>query len=89
MLPIIQPGLAAMAIISFVTIWNDFLIAATFATKSEMQLINMNLYQYLSQYGIIWGQLMAAVIIALLPILIMFVVLESRFIEGLTAGAVK
>jgi len=54
-----------------------------------MQLINMNLYQYLSQYGIIWGQLMAAVIIALLPILIMFVVLESRFIEGLTAGAVK
>lgn len=89
MLPIIQPGLAAIAIISFVNIWNDFLIAATFATKSELRLINVSLYQYLSQYGIMWGQLMAAVIVTLFPVVIMFVVLESRFIEGLSAGAVK
>ena len=89
MLPVVQPGLAAAAIIAFVKIWNDFLIPATFATKSELRLINVSLYQYLSQYGIIWGQLMAAVIVTLLPVVIIFVVLEYRFIEGLSAGAVK
>ena len=89
MLPIVQPGLAAAAIIAFVNIWNDFLIAATFTTKPELRLINVGLYQYLSQYGIKWGQLTAAIIVTLLPVVIMYVVLESRFIEGLSAGAVK
>ena len=89
MLPIVQPGLAATAIIAFVTIWNDYLISATFITKPELRLANVNLYQYLSFYGIVWGQLMAAVVITLLPVVIAFVVLESRFIEGLSAGAIK
>jgi len=89
MLPIIQPGVAAAAIISFVTIWNDYIISATFITIPEMRLINVSLYQYLSFYGIVWGQLMAAVIVALSPIVIIFVALESRFIEGLSAGSIK
>lgn len=89
MLPIVQPGLAAAAMIAFVYIWNDFLIATTFITDSDLRLINVGLYQYLSQYGIVWGQLMAAVIITLLPVVVMFVLLERRFIEGLTLGATK
>lgn len=89
MLPIVQPGLAAAAMISFVYIWNDFLIAATFITDQNLRLINVGLYQYLSQYGIVWGQLMAAVVITLLPVVMMFVLLERRFIEGLTLGATK
>lgn len=89
MLPIVQPGLAAAAMIAFVYVWNDFLIATTFITNSDLRLINVGLYQYLSQYGIVWGQLMAAVILTLLPVVVMFVVLERRFIEGLTLGATK
>jgi ABC-type glycerol-3-phosphate transport system permease component len=89
MLPIIQPGLAAAAMIAFVYIWNDFLIAATFVTDQNLRLINVGLYQFLSQYGIVWGQLMAAVMITLLPLVVMFVLLERRFIEGLTLGATK
>jgi len=89
MLPIVQPGLAAAAMIAFVYIWNDFLIATTFITDSDLRLINVALYQYLSQYGIVWGQLMAAVILTLLPVVVMFVLLERRFIEGLTLGATK
>jgi ABC-type glycerol-3-phosphate transport system permease component len=89
MIPIIQPGLAAAAVIAFVYIWNDFLIAATFATATELRLINVSLYQYLSQYGIVWGQLMAALIVTLVPVVVMFVLLESRFIEGLARGATK
>jgi len=89
MIPIIQPGLAAAAVIAFVYIWNDFLIAATFATATELRLINVSLYQYLSQYGIVWGQLMAAVVVTLVPVVVMFVLLESRFIEGLARGATK
>lgn len=89
MLPIVQPGLAAAAMIAFVYIWNDFLIATAFITDSQLRLINVALYQYLSQYGIVWGQLMAAVMLTLLPVVAMFVLLERRFIEGLTLGATK
>ena len=89
MVPIIQPGLAAAAVIAFVYIWNDFLIGATFATETHLRLINVSLYQYLSQYGIVWGQLMAAVMVTLLPVALFFALLEPRFIEGLSRGAIK
>ncbi|MCB0208822.1 MAG: carbohydrate ABC transporter permease [Anaerolineae bacterium] len=89
MVPIAQPGLAAAAVICFVYIWNDFLIAFTFTTDQNLRLINVGLYQFLSQYGTVWGQLTAAVMIGLLPVLVMFVALETRFIEGLAAGSTK
>jgi multiple sugar transport system permease protein len=89
MLPIAQPGLAASALLAFVYVWNDFLIAFTFTTKDELRLISVGLFNYLSQYGIIWGQLMAAVMLVLLPMIIVFSILQTRFIQGLSAGASK
>ena len=88
-LPVSQPGIAAAALLAFVYVWNDFLIAFSFVTKEEMRLISVGLYQYITQYGIAWGELMAAVVLALLPIVILFLVMQTRFIQGLTAGAVK
>lgn len=89
MIPVAQPGLAAAALIAFVYVWNDFLIASTFTTKEEMRLISVGLYNYMSQYGIVWGELTAAVMVALLPVVIMFAALQTRFIQGLAAGASK
>jgi len=52
-------------------------------------MISVGLYQYITQYGIKWGLLMAAVMISIIPIIILFICLQKRFVEGMAAGAVK
>lgn len=88
-LPIARPGIGAAAVISFVYVWNDFLIAATMISTDDKRLISVGLYNYLSQYGIVWGQLTAAVMVTLLPIVAVFVLMERRLVAGLSAGATK
>lgn len=88
-LPISQPGIVAAALLSAVYVWNDFLVSFTFTTKDELRMLSVGLYQYISQYGIQWGQLMAAVVISIVPIIILFICLQSKFVDGLAAGAVK
>ncbi|OGB92237.1 MAG: hypothetical protein A3H39_19735 [candidate division NC10 bacterium RIFCSPLOWO2_02_FULL_66_22] len=88
-LPLSQPGLAAAALLTFIFVWNDFLIAFTLTVSDSRRMIAVGLYQFVSQYGIEWGSLMAAVILALLPVMGLFLLLQRRFISGLTAGAMK
>jgi ABC-type glycerol-3-phosphate transport system permease component len=88
-LPLARPGLAAAALLTFVFVWNDFLIAFTLTVSNSRRVVAVGLYQYISQYGIEWGELMAAVTLALLPVLGMFLALQRHFISGLTAGAMK
>ncbi|MCM3699903.1 carbohydrate ABC transporter permease [Paenibacillus macerans] len=88
-LPVSQPGLAAGALLSAIYVWNDFLVAFSFTTKDELRLLSVGLYNYITQYGINWGQLMAAVVISVIPVVVLFVCLQSKFVDGLSAGAVK
>lgn len=88
-LPISQPGIVSAALLSAVYVWNDFLVSFSFTTKNEIRMLSVGLYQYVSQYGIQWGQLMAAVMISILPIVILFVCLQGKFVSGMAAGAVK
>ncbi|GGM21274.1 MULTISPECIES: carbohydrate ABC transporter permease [Micromonospora] len=88
-LPLAKPGLGAAAIITFVYVWNDYLIASTFVSDPDLRLISVGLYTYLTQYGTVWGQLTAAVMVTLLPMVIAFVLFERRLVAGLSAGASK
>lgn len=88
-LPVSQAGIVSTALLSSVYVWNDFLVSFTFTTKESLRMISIGLYNYITQYGIQWGELMAAVMISIIPIIIMFVCLQSKFVEGLAAGAVK
>ena len=88
-LPISKPGIASAALLSAVYVWNDFLVSSTFTTKNELRMLSIGLYNYISQYGIQWGKLMAAVTISIVPIVILFVLLQRHFVEGMAAGAVK
>jgi ABC-type glycerol-3-phosphate transport system permease component len=87
--PLARPGIAAAAVIAFVYVWNDFLIASTMISSDDMRLVSVGLFNYQSQYGIVWGQLMAAVVVTLLPIVIVFSLMERRIVAGLSAGATK
>ncbi|WP_320127622.1 carbohydrate ABC transporter permease [uncultured Sphaerochaeta sp.] len=88
-LPISQPGIVSASLLSAVYIWNDFLVSFSFTTKNEIRMLSVGLYQYISQYGIQWGQLMAAVMISIIPIIVLFICLQGKFVSGMAAGAVK
>lgn len=88
-LPISKPGIVSAALLSAVYVWNDFLVSSTFTTKNELRMLSIGLYNYISQYGIQWGKLMAAVTISIVPIVILFVLLQRHFVEGMAVGAVK
>lgn len=88
-LPISKPGIVAAALLSAVYVWNDFLVSSTFTSKDSLRMLSVGLYNYITQYGIQWGNLMAAVMISIVPMIILFVLLQRHFVEGMAAGAVK
>jgi ABC-type glycerol-3-phosphate transport system permease component len=88
-LPLSQPGMAAVAILVFIYVWNEFLIAYVLTISDNRRTIQSGLYLYVTQSGIEWASLMAAAVTALVPPMLAFSVLQSRFIQGLTRGAVK
>lgn len=88
-LPISQPGLLAASIMVVMFVWNDFLIAFTMSISEERRLLPVGLYTYISNYGVEWGQLMAATVIALAPVMIAFFLMQRWLVQGLMAGAVK
>lgn len=86
-LPLSVPGIAAAAIVVIVWIWNEFLIALTLTTSTNAQPLPVGLYRFVSETGVIWGQLTAGALIALVPPVVLFVILQRQFVQGLTAGA--
>ncbi|WP_375459709.1 carbohydrate ABC transporter permease [uncultured Enterovirga sp.] len=88
-LPLVRPGLAAAAILIFMFVWNDFILAVTLTTSEPNRMVTVGLYNYVGQFGIQWGELTAAVTVALLPVLVLFAFVQRTLTQGLTAGAVK
>lgn len=88
-LPLMRPGIAAAAVLVFVTIWNDFLLAFSLTLRDENRLLQVGLYSFVTEMGIEWGPLMAATIGSTIPVVIAYALLQRYFIQGLTGGAVK
>ena len=87
--PLSQPGLAAVGILVFIDVWNDFVFQYALTISDEMTLVQRGLQNYITAFGVEWGLLMAALMVALLPVIVLFLLLQSRFVEGLTSGATK
>jgi multiple sugar transport system permease protein len=88
-LPLSVPGIAAAAIIVFVWVWNEFIIALNLTASNATRPLTVGIYFFVGETGIQWGGMSAGAIVALLPVIIFFILLQRRFVEGLTAGAVK
>lgn len=89
MLPIVSPGILTVALIIGLYSWNEFLIATTFLQQQDKVTAVVSFYLLSGQYSSDWGEIMAAALIIVLPIVILFVFLQRRFIEGMAGGAVK
>lgn len=88
--PLIQPGFAAISILIFIFVWNDFLIGNTLTSEENMRTVQVGLVRLRQDtLGISWGQFMAFSVLATAPVLLAFLFLEKRFVEGLTSGALK
>jgi multiple sugar transport system permease protein len=88
-LPLSLPGLAATAIYVFLLSWNEFFFALTFMSSTEMRTIPVGLTSFFAEHSVDWGGLMAASVLASLPVVVLFGLLSRYFVQGLTSGAVK
>jgi multiple sugar transport system permease protein len=95
-LPLVRPGLAALAVLTFLNIYNDFLwpvVVMNDPGKQTLQVVLSNLAaaisggQVDSNPATVWGQLLAATTVASLPVILLFVVLQKHFVRGLLAGS--
>ena len=89
MLPLSKPALATLTIFTFVATWNDYL-GPTIYLKSEMKkTIQIGLQRFIGQYSTEYGLIMAGSVISLIPVLIVFLLLQKYFVEGIATSGVK
>lgn len=89
MLPLSKPALSTLTIFTFVTTWNDFLGPMIYLTKTELKTIQIGLRMFISQYSAEYGLIMAASVVALIPVLIVFLALQRFFVEGVASSGIK
>jgi multiple sugar transport system permease protein len=86
--PVILPGIAATAIFTFVFAWNEYLMALML-TSVHAVTVPVTIAKFVMPYTILWGDLSAAVVIQVVPMLAVVFVLQRHIVRGMTLGAVK
>lgn len=86
-LPLARPGLAACAAYVAIVTWSDLVFARTLMSKPEHWLITVGLQSFTGEYLVEWSALMAAAAVSVLPMLILFALLEPFLVKGMTQGA--
>lgn len=88
-LPLAKPAVAVTALFSFMTAWNEFIIAATIMDKETMYTGPVGLRFFVGGFSQQWGYFAAGAIIVAIPVVLLFMFLQRYLVSGLTAGAVK
>ncbi len=88
-LPLSAPGIVTAFIFSFTNSWNEFLYAVVLAQRSELRTLPVGIYSFQIADILLWGQIMAAAIIATVPVLALYMLVQRFVVQGLTAGSVK
>jgi len=89
LVPISVPGLIAVGVYTFMISWNEYLFALTLTRTDDMRTVPIGIQLLMGQHAYEWNQMMAMSILGSIPVLVLFLLFQRRFIGGLTAGAVK
>jgi multiple sugar transport system permease protein len=89
LVPISIPGLIAVGVYTFMISWNEYLFALTLTRTDNMRTVPIGIQLLMGQHSYEWNQMMAMSILGSIPVLVLFLIFQRRFIGGLTAGAVK
>jgi multiple sugar transport system permease protein len=89
-IPLTMPGIVATAFMAFVIAWDDYVLALQLITGDDKKTLPVGIVSSLvGQMGVKWGDMMAASVLMSLPVIVAFVFVQRRLLEGLTAGAIK
>lgn len=88
-LPLARPGIVATSLFSFLSCWDEYMFANLFISSSDKKTISLGIQSFIGEYTTDWGSLMAATVVALVPIIVFFFFAQKNLIGGLAAGAVK
>lgn len=88
-LPLLKPAIATLTILQAFQIWNDYLMASLFISSQNLRTITLAMQLLFSQQASDYTTAMAAIIISVLPVTVLFVSLQKYFVRGMTAGALK
>jgi multiple sugar transport system permease protein len=89
MLPISYPGIIMTAAFSFMFAWGDLAYSLTFLSTPQKRTMTAGIYNFMGKYGIQWNKIMAYGVLLVLPVVLIFILLQKYIIGGLTNGAVK
>ena len=88
-LPLSAPGLVATGLLVFIYAWNEFLYALTLTATAASRTVPVEIAMFPGVHEVPWGDIAAATVVVVLPLLALAVIFQRRIVEGLTAGAVK
>jgi multiple sugar transport system permease protein len=88
-LPLSTPALATVAIFSFLGFWDEFILALTFVDDPSKRTLPIAIALLHGQYGTDWGLVFAASLIAVVPVVLVFIAVQKYFVGGLTSGAFR
>ncbi len=87
--PLLRPAIATVAVFTIVPIWNDLWFPLILTSSESTHTITLGVQQFLGQYITDWNSVLAALSLAILPVVVIYVIFSRQLISGLTAGAVK
>ena len=87
-MPVAKPAVATMFILDFLSTWNEFLLQSVLITKDTMKTVSNGLMSFIGEFSTDYGLLSAGVLVSIIPVLIIYLVFQRQFVEGM-AGAVK
>ncbi|WP_406110128.1 carbohydrate ABC transporter permease [Kitasatospora purpeofusca] len=88
-LPLAMPGIVTAVVFTFISAWNEFVMGLTLTTRSDSQPLTVGINSFIGNYTVQWNFLFAGSVIAILPVVVLFAVIERHVVSGLTAGSVK
>ncbi len=88
-LPLLKPIISTMVILNSLAFWNDFLLPSLVLTDKKLLTLPLSTYSFYGTYSADYGPIMAGLLLCVVPILILYVVLQKQIIGGVVAGAVK
>ena len=88
-IPLVRPVIATVAVFSMIPIWNDLWFPLILSPGQETRTVTLGVQQFIGQYTVDWSAVLAALSVAILPVLAMYVIFSRQLIRGITAGAIK